>query len=383
MHAFARVLRWVFFSLLRVLTLPVVLARCGARLAASFRFWTLVFLGVVVVVIAYYTVADRSTPLTTDAYVQAYVIQVAPEVAGRVERVYVREGDRVPAGALLFELDKRPFEHKVAYLEAKRVEVVQQVKRLKTELAAARAEHERLVAEADYARAVYRQEKQIFTAESTTQRKYLESVGKTKASSAAAKRAALLAQSAEEALDARVGDEHALLAQVVAQLAEARLNLGYATVHAACEGIVTDLQLREGAYVHVGQAAMTLIDVRQWLIVANFRESSLGRLRQGQPAWVALQVAPGRLLPARVESVGWGVSSGQGAPSGLLPDVKRQASWVPPAQRFQVRLELDDPSAIPLRVGMTGSVSVYTDPEGRLNEVTRLLHRAIAWLYYL
>jgi multidrug resistance efflux pump len=384
MQALARILRWLFRTLLWVLTRPVVLVVSGGRrVATSFRFWALALLVVLIVVVAYYVVADRVTPLTTDAYVQAYVIQVAPEVAGRVERVHVREGERVEAGALLFELDPRPFEHKVAYLEAKRVAVAQQVKRLKTEVAAAQAEQERLRAEADYARAVHEQEKQIFTAESTTQRKYLDAVGKFRAGTAAVKRAAAQVQSAQEALDARVGEEHALLAQVSAELAEARLNRSFARVHATCGGIITDLQLREGSYIHVGQAALTLIDVQQWFIVANFRESSLVRLRRGQPAWVALQGEPGRLLPARVEYIGWGVSSGQGTPSGLLPDVKRQPSWVPPAQRFQVRLELDEPSAVPLRVGMTGSVSVYTGTDGDFNEVTRLLHQVIAWLYYL
>src|SRR5262249_19143454 len=154
--------------------------------------WVLVLFAIVIVVIAYYVVADRATPLTTDAYVQAYVIQVAPEVPGRVEHVYVREGDRVEAGELLFQLDLRPFGNKVAYLEAKRGEVIQQVARLKTDLAAARAEHDRLLADADYAREVHQQEKQIFTAESTTERRYLEAVGKNKASSAAARRAGLL-----------------------------------------------------------------------------------------------------------------------------------------------------------------------------------------------
>jgi multidrug resistance efflux pump len=70
-------------------------------------------------------------------------------------------------------------------------------------------------------------------------------------------------------------------------------------------------------------------------------------------------------------------------PSGLLPEVKRPASWVPPAQRFQVRLALEEPGSVPLRVGMTGSVSIYTRPEGKLNEVTRFLHEVVARLYYL
>ena len=70
-------------------------------------------------------------------------------------------------------------------------------------------------------------------------------------------------------------------------------------------------------------------------------------------------------------------------PSGQLPDVKVPTNWVPPAQRFQVRLTLDDPGTVPLRIGMTGSVSVYTEPEGVLNDVTGCWHKIIARLYYL
>jgi multidrug resistance efflux pump len=77
------------------------------------------------------------------------------------------------------------------------------------------------------------------------------------------------------------------------------------------------------------------------------------------------------------------VSQGQGVPSGQLPDVRVPTSWVPPAQRFQVRLTLDHPESVPLRVGMTGSVAVYTDPDEPLNDVTRIWHQVIAWLYNL
>jgi hypothetical protein len=48
-----------------------------------------------------------------------------------------------------------------------------------------------------------------------------------------------------------------------------------------------------------------------------------------------------------------------------------------------VRLTLDDPGSVPLRVGMTGSVAVYAEPEGVLNDITHFWHRAIAWLYHL
>jgi multidrug resistance efflux pump len=375
-----RLLRWPAW----VLSRPVVWSwRAIAYFLASFRFWLLVIVTVLVVLVIYHSLADHYTPITTDAYVQAYVVQIAPQIGGQVVRVYAREGDKVRAGTLLFEIDARPVEHRITYLQAKLVEMQQKVRQLATEKATAEAEFARLKAEADYAATVYKQEQAIYKKLATTERKYLEARDRDRAARAAVDKASLTIRHVEEGLEARVGREHTLIAQVNAQLAEARLNLSYTRVVAPCDGVITDLQLRDGTYVHTGQSAMTLIDTSSFQIVGNFRENALRNLEVGQPALVALQGVPGRLLTARVASTGWGVQHGQGVPSGSLPNVKRQTSWVQPAQRFQVRLVLDENEAIPLRVGMTGSVSVYTDPEGRLHEITRGLHQLVAWLYYL
>ena len=72
-----------------------------------------------VALIVYYALSEIYTPLTTEAYVQAYVVQIAPQVGEKVVRVHVREGDRVKAGALLFELDTALFKQSVASLDAK------------------------------------------------------------------------------------------------------------------------------------------------------------------------------------------------------------------------------------------------------------------------
>jgi multidrug resistance efflux pump len=358
-------------------------AKFGRRLLLSARAWVLFFLLLIAVLVVYYVLSDRYTPFTTDAYVQAYVVQVAPRVEGQVVHVHVRENQAVKKGDLLFEIDRRPFEHRVNLLVAKRVNTVQEVAQLEADLLAAKAEDARLVAEDIYARAVYEQEKEIYKQQATTDRKYLDAIQKSKAAQAALERSRAQIRKAEQALAARVGPEHALVAEVEAQLAEARLNLDWTRVYAPCDGLITDLQLREGAYAHTGNAAMTLIDNSHWLVVANFRENALVRLREGQPAGVAFRSLPGSVFDARVVSVGWGVSQGQGVPSGQLPDVKVPASWVPPAQRFQVRLTLDDPASVPMRVGMTGSVAVYTEPEGMLSDITHFWHHVIAWLYHL
>src|SRR6516162_4589904 len=86
------------------------------RLLLSARVWVLFILLVIVALVAYYVLSDCYTPFTTDAYVQAYVIQLAPRVEGQVVGVHVRENQAVRKGDLLFEIDPRPFEHRVALL---------------------------------------------------------------------------------------------------------------------------------------------------------------------------------------------------------------------------------------------------------------------------
>lgn len=358
------------------------LARAG-RLARSLRFWIFVFLVLLALIIVYYALAEQYTPITTDAYVQAYVVQVAPQVEGRVVRVAVKEGDEVKAGDLLFELDPRPFQHKADQLAAERALADHGVLGRKADLAAAKAEHERAEADSKLADIIYQQEKKLIKSDSTTERKFKEAELGFLAKQAAVSAAAAKVTRAEQALAARVGDQDAQVAQASAHLGEARLNLDYTRVYAPCAGLITDLQLREGAYVRTGEPALTVIDTGHWQVVANLRENSLGRLQVGQPALVSLRGAPGRLLTARVVSLGWGVGRGQGVPSGVLPEVKRNTSWIPPSQRFQVRLEITDPDPVPLRVGMSGSVSVYTAEEHRLNPVTRGWHQFLSWLDYL
>lgn len=362
-------LRW----LVRLLTWPL----------RWFIFWVMLIVALLVVLIAFYVASDRYTPLTTDAYLQAYVVQVAPRVAGQVIRVHVKENDTVKRGDLLFEIDSRPFAHKVAQWEAKLVSAANQVQQMSTAHAAARAAHARLEAEEVYARAVFGQEERIFKKESTTERKYLDAVQKFKAAVAAVEQSSKLVLRAEQALEARVGAEHALVAEAKAQLEEAKLDLEFTRIYAPADGYITNLQLREGTYAHAGQPVLTCIDSSQWTLIANYRENCLERFAPGQPAWVCFNTYPGRIYHARVASVGWGVGQGQGVPSGQLPAVGNLDSWIKLAQRFQVRLTLDEDEPADLRVGMTATVSVYTDPDHRLNRVTQKLHQVLAWLDYL
>jgi multidrug efflux system membrane fusion protein len=267
-------------------------------------------------------------------------------------------------------------------LEAKLVTTRREVKQLYTQFAAEEAEHRRLTAEDELARYLYERDDRIYQGGATTERKFTSSAQGYKASRAAVDRSARMIQHIQEAIDARVGQENSLAAQVEAELAEARLNLEYSTVHAPCDGVITNLQLREGDFAHVGEAVLSCVDRGQWLVVANYRERSLERLRPGQRALVTFRAAPGRIYEARVFALGWGVNQGQGVPSGNLPEVARLQNWVPPSQRFQVRLALHDHGAAPLRVGTTCTVTTIADPASPIEPLTRLIHRLVSLWYY-
>ncbi len=365
--------------ILRALLAPF---RLIARILRSFGFWLLLLLGVIVALVAYYIIADRDTPLTTDAFVQAYVVRVAPQVGGLVVRVHVGEGSIVRKGDVLFELDHRPFQHRVARLEARLVTARREVEQLSSRLAAEEAEHRRLTAEDELARYLYERDERIYEGGATTERRATTSAVNYRASRASVEKSARMIEHVRQALEARVGNENSIVAEAEAQLAEARLDLEYSTVHAPCDGAITNLQLREGDFAHVGEGVLSCIDRRQWLVVANYRERNLERLRPGQRALVTFRGAPGRIHGARVFALGLGVMQGQGVPSGNLPEVARLQNWVPPSQRFQVRLALDDPADAPLRVGTTCTVTTIADPASPIEPLTRLIHRFVALWYY-
>jgi multidrug resistance efflux pump len=311
------------------------------------------------------------------------VVQVAPQVEGQVVRVHVTDNELVREGALLFEIDPRPFAHRVQQLQARVAQNIQRVAEMESELRVAQAEEARIAAEESFARAVHEQEAAIFKKDATTERKYLDAVQKYKAAQALREQSRAEIQRKEEALRAMVGDQHALVAAARAEQSTAALNLEWTKVLAPARGYVTNLQLRVGAYVRIGQPVLTCIEADNWWIVANFRENNLEFVRPGQPAQIAFKALPGRRLPATVRSVGWGVAEGQGVPSGELPAIKNPHQWVPLPQRFQVRLTLDDPDALPPRVGATGSVVIYTDPEFPLNPVADAMQQLEAWFFLL
>jgi multidrug resistance efflux pump len=184
------------------------------------------------------------------------------------------------------------------------------------------------------------------------------------------------------------GYDNPKVKQAIAAIQQARLNLANSTVIAPANGVVTNLRLSAGQYVNQGQPLLSFIQYGPRWISAAMRENQLGNLAPGDKVLVALDDNPGKLFPGRVDSIGWGITEGDEAPTGQLPDLQAANGWLREPQRFPVRVVLtptdDKQAALAFgRSGAQANVMVFTDDNSILNPIGRLWMRVIATLSYL
>jgi multidrug efflux system membrane fusion protein len=123
------------------------------------------------------------------------------------------------------------------------------------------------------------------------------------------------------------------------------------------------LNLSEGAYAHAGAEVFAFLDARKWYVLANFRERELQNIRPGMKAEVYLLSAPQRHFQGVVQGIAPAVQSqGDNAEVKGVPFVKRDLNWVRIAQRFPVRIEIEDPDPETFRMGTTTVTTIVGFP---------------------
>jgi multidrug resistance efflux pump len=343
--------------------------------------------GLIVVSLIWYLLADRLTPYTQQARVQAYVVPVAAEVSGRVTRVLVRNNQEVNAGDVLFEVDTEQYriaaDRARADLEATRRQVGASTAGIDSALASLRAAIANEVkARQDSERLdrLYRED------EGTVSLRRLE-VARATHEQAQSQVAAGRAE-VERAREQQGGSdaENAQLRSAAAAVEKAELDLGNARVKARSGGVITDLRAEVGQFAAAGNPVMTLIAIRDVWISADMTENNLGHLQPGTPVAIALDALPGEIFEGRIRSIGYGVNVGQSTPPGSLPTVQNSRDWLRPAQRFPAIVEFEQGERARLhnvRVGGQAEVMAFPSPGNPLNPLGRLFLRVMSWFSYL
>ena len=107
---------------------------------------------------------------------------------------------------------------------------------------------------------------------------------------------------------------------------------------------------------------IALVDDREWYVMANFRESFLQHIAPGMEAEVYVVSYPFRRFRGRVQGIGWALYQRNGATVGVLPATEPTLNWVRLAQRFPVRIVLEERDADhPFRMGASAVVTIKGD----------------------
>jgi membrane fusion protein, multidrug efflux system len=147
---------------------------------------------------------------------------------------------------------------------------------------------------------------------------------------------------------------HARVRSAEAQLALARMDYAHARVTAPADGAVSRLVARPGQLVAAAQPLAELVPLETY-VVANFKETQIGRMHPGDRAAVTVDAYPGRTFEGRVASL----SGGTGARFSLLPPDNASGNFVKVVQRVPVRIRWTKPLRVRLRAGLSADVTVY------------------------
>jgi multidrug efflux system membrane fusion protein len=289
-------------------------------------------------------------PQTDDAIVMADIIGVVPQVSGTITELHVKDNQSVKQGDVLLVVDPRPYEFAVQRARADVAALDGEI-----EVTQRRIEGQRFAAAAAKA-TVQRMEAQLRNATDSLNRlepllpKQFVTPDKIDQARTAKLAAAAGLDEARQKMDQAekdVGDLEALLAKrsaAQAALGKAELDLDFCYVRAQFDALVVNLHTSVGAFVAPGPVPVfSLVDTRAWYVMADYRETELDHIAPGMEAEVYVLTDPHFRFRGTVQGIGWAVNPEDQPISAGVPQIKRELNWVHIAQRFPVRIRIENP----------------------------------------
>jgi len=315
----------------------------------------------------YWTVG-RYLVSTDDAYVKADNTTISPKVSGYLREVLVGDNERVGAGQVLARIDERDFQ--VALDQAR-----SDVAAAEAAIASKQAQLGVQQAVIDAAKATVNVDGATVTFAAQENKRYTDLAASGYGSVQNAQQAQSRIAGAQAAiqrdnanlasalkqidlLKAEIAQATAALARAKAAQSQAELNFGYTSIVAPIDGIVGNRTLRTGQFVQAGTQLMSVVPVSGAYVVANYKETQLTDVRQGQQVDIAVDMFPGRTVHGHVDSI----APASGQEFALLPPDNATGNFTKVVQRIPVKIALDanNDAAVELRPGMSVIPTIET-----------------------
>lgn len=321
-------------------------------------------------------------PSTADVRVFKYVVNIVPQVKGRVIEVPVEPNQLIKRGDVLFRIDPTPYQLQVKALEAQLANAQGGTRKTREELKAALSKSVAVRAQLELARKRVQQNRELVAA-GAGDRFALEQAQANVQELQAQLAGAIAGESQVRAsLSATVDDDQADIAQIKAQIESARWELSQTTVVAPADGYAINLQLRPGSMTAAFPItpAMTFVE-NEYQIIALYQQNELHQVAPGDEAEFSLRTSPGTVFKAKVESIVWAQSQGQSQNATQLPTT---GSMPIPPGRFGVRLTIDPKFKDEFfPAGAVGEGAIYTQHLAMIHIIRKVILRVGAKLDFL
>lgn len=356
--------------------------------AASVKKGTAGILLVILLSLTWYLASDRYTPYTQQARILGYVVGVAPQVAGVVTKVWVKNNQQVEADQPLFQIDRHQYE--IALKRAKSdLENTQKqiaantagVESARANLLAAQASAVKAEQDSRRQERIYKEDKGSISVRRLEISRATLAQAQAKVSAAEAEIQRAIEQKGGE------GEDNAQLKAALSAVEKAELDLERTLVKASSRGVITDLRTDAGQFASAGSPVMTLIANQDVWIRAEFTENNLGHMRVGTPVELVVDAIPGKVFGGKVRSIEPGVASGQAPPAaGNLPTVENSRDWLRQSQRYPVIVGFDpnqgDELRDNIRIGGQVEVIAYSEEAKLLKTLGKAYIRVMSWFSY-
>ena len=323
-----------------------------------------------------------NAPSTADVRVIKYVVQVIPQVRGRVIEVPAEGNRPMKKGDVLFRIDPTPYELDVKALEAQLASATGSANELREQLKVAKGNTAALRSQIDLTKLRVKQYQEL-SSSGAGNRFDLEKAQADLANLEGQTASALANEARAQAqLAAVVDGDLASVATIKANLAKARWDLSQTVMYAPADGTAINVQLRAGSFVVAMplSPAMTFVE-NEYQVIALYEQNELVRVKPGNEAEIALPTYPGRIIKATVDSIVWAQGQGQVAMSGNLPQTG--AAPIPPG-RFAVKLDIAERDrGLFLAAGAMGSAAIYTEHLAMIHIIRKVILRVGSYTNYL
>ncbi len=335
-------------------------------------FWIVIVLVIVGIAagVAYWWTRVRPFASTDDAFIGADIVNIVPQVTGKIVTVPVGANTRVAAGDLLARIDSAEYRAQLdtakAAVSRARAGVLQAeagITEAKAMVAEAEAQSAALDSNAQNAADTLRRDQEIFDAGNNAipEKTVVDARAAAQAAKAqaqAGQRAVETARTGVTSAEAEATAAKAQVASAQADLESARITFGYGDLVAPIAGQVVQKTINTGSYVQPGMAIMAIVPDDLY-VTANYKETQLGSVRPGQSVDIHVDAFPNVTFTGRVISI----QHGAGQAFQLLPPQNATGNYVKVVQRVPVRISIEnaDRDRYPLGPGMSVVPSIRID----------------------